>query len=277
MCDVKPGLTKSVFASVSGWTRTTGWTTGSSSGSLSPSHCPSPTWSRTFLNCARPSWTACSVDRNSCERGAQRLERGLLVAERGVAAGVGDDDGPEHRPGRRALDERDVGVPVDAATPRRDVAVRAVQLARLRVVDLEDVREAVDAGDDRVPLGELAEALAERLVGALVEVLAGEEDDFAVEPDPADRCDRRVVDVAEVDAADLGADRRGERADVEVGSRQGAGHVRYSCRGWTGGASDESATPSSESSAIAAPRTRRRRSAAAARRAPARRATAVRR
>ena len=78
-----------------------------------------------------PSCTAVSVDEERLQRRAERLERGLLVGEERVAAGVGDDDGPQDRAERRARHEGDVGVPVDARGSRvRDVAVAGVELAR---------------------------------------------------------------------------------------------------------------------------------------------------
>ena len=49
MCDVKPGLTKMPRRPVSGWTRTTGCSTGSSRVTTSPSHTlprPPRRWAR---------------------------------------------------------------------------------------------------------------------------------------------------------------------------------------------------------------------------------------
>jgi hypothetical protein len=49
-----------------------------------------------------------------------------------------------------------------------------------------------------------------------VEVLAGEEDDLALEPHLADGGHGGVVEVAQVDTADLGADGARQQPDVEV-------------------------------------------------------------
>ena len=66
-------------------------------------------------------------------------------------------------------------------------------------------------------LGQLAEAVRRTPdVLGLVEVLAGEEHDLAVEPDPADVGDGLIVGVAEVDTADLGADGARERRSPRV-------------------------------------------------------------
>src|SRR5664280_225382 len=72
--------------------------------------------------------------------------------------------------------------------------------------------------------GELAEPRREGLVAVGVEVLLGEEDDPSLEPGPADGVDGRVVEVAEIDAADDGADRAGKRRDVEFDVGVGEGH-----------------------------------------------------
>ncbi|HEY7073605.1 MAG TPA: hypothetical protein VH479_26000, partial [Acidimicrobiales bacterium] len=65
---------------------------------------------------------------------------------------------------------------------------------------------AVDPRYDRVPLGGLPEARGEGQVRIGVQVLAGEEHDLAVEPHPTDGGHGGVVDGAQVQAPDLGAD-----------------------------------------------------------------------
>ena len=114
-------------------------------------------------NWAWPSCTAVSVDRNSCSAGLRRLERGLLVGEQGVAAGRRDDDGAagSSPSGGRFTNVTSVCQWMPRS-PGGDVAVGGVQLAAGRVVDLEHLGVALDAGDDRVALGGLAEAARRR-------------------------------------------------------------------------------------------------------------------
>ena len=89
--------------------------------------------------------------------------------------------------------------------------------AVLQAVDREDLLVALERRLDRMALGDLAEAARERdlLVGG--EVLVGEEQHEVLEPRGADRGDGLVGQrLGEVDAADLGADRRAHPLDVEL-------------------------------------------------------------
>ena len=79
-------------------------------------------------------------------------------------------------------------------------------------------------------LGDLAERLGEGEVLVGVEVLAGEEHDLALEQDGSDGGDLLVGQrPAQVDAADLRADRAGQRGEVAVGSSSRVGVMVMGC------------------------------------------------
>ena len=66
-------------------------------------------------------------------------------------------------------------------------------------------------------LGQLAETSSEGDLGAVVELLVGEEDHEPLEPYLTDGGDDVVVQVGRaIDAVNLGADGRAQRTDVEV-------------------------------------------------------------
>ena len=103
----------------------------------------------------------------------------------------------------RTVHEGDVGVPEVGPVL---AAVDGVDLFALEHLRL-----------DGVALGQLAETAGERDLGVVVEVLVGEEDHEALEPDAADGGDDVVIEVGRaVDAVDLGADGGAQGADVEV-------------------------------------------------------------
>ena len=151
------------------------------------------------------------------------LVGGVGVGPQGVAAGGRDHDGVEDRAERRALHERDVGVPALAVPVLlgRDLLV---ELAGLRVVDLEDLLVFLEPGDDGVGDRGLAEECGECGVLLGVQVGAREEDDLVVEEGLADGRHRLGVEgPVEVEVAYLGADGPRERGDVEL-ERSGRGH-----------------------------------------------------
>ena len=130
---------------------------------------------------------------------------GLGVGPQGVTPRLGDHDGVEDRTKGRGLDEGDVGVPALAVAVLAPHAVG--ELARLRVVDLEDLLVLLDPRDDRVRDRDRAERCGEFLVLARGQMLAGEEDDLVVEQRLADGRQRVGVErLVQVDAADLGSD-----------------------------------------------------------------------
>jgi len=126
-----------------------------------------------------------------------------------------------------ALDEGHIGVPlVTVPVDRGGVGrVHADEGAGPGVVDLEHLFVLVDARDDRVGVGQLAEGGGEALVLGGGEVLLGEEDDLVVEQGLADGAHggRFELDV-EVEAADHPTNGPRERLDVELdGGAGGAG------------------------------------------------------
>ena len=156
---------------------------------------------------------------------AQVREGGHLVGKERVTTGRRDHDRPEDRPERRALHESHVRVPVEPLACG-DVAVVGVDGPGPGVVDLEHVGGVGQTRDHRVALGQLAEPGGEGLVAVRVEVLVGEEDHPSLEPDLSHRGHRGVVEVAEVEAVDDGADRAGQGGHVEfdVGAEDAALH-----------------------------------------------------
>src|SRR2546425_6408263 len=111
----------------------------------------------------------------------------------------------EQRRERRLLEIRRVAVPVAAE----------VGLLLLGLHHLEDVREALDAGDEGV-VARLAEARADaHQVGGLERLVADRQhrvlEERALQLPPGG-----VVQPGEVDSADLGAERPGERLDVHA-------------------------------------------------------------
>ena len=144
------------------------------------------------------------------------LVGGIGVGPQGVAAGGRDDDGVEDGAERRALHEGDVGVPALAVAVLLGREL-LVELAGLRVVDLEDLLVLVEPGDDGVGHRGLAEEGGECRVLLGAQVGAREEDDLVVEEGLADGRHRLGVEgLVQVEVAYLGADGPRERGDVEL-------------------------------------------------------------
>ena len=142
-------------------------------------------------------------------RGGEPVVGVLEARPRGVAAHLGAGEHGEDRAERRGLEEGDVGVP-----PAGPV---------LAAVDGQDLGVALDRRAARVPLGELAELAAEGGLLVVGEFLVAEEHDVVgVEGVPDGGHGGVVERPGQVDAGDLGADDRRERADLDpLASRHG--------------------------------------------------------
>ena len=217
----KPGLTNSDLRPVSGCTRTTGCSTGSSRVNRSPSHSePSPlaALGEVVAELAGAVVHGGELLGQPLHRLGQRRERQLEVRPVGVAAVRGQRHRAQDRAQRRAPHERDVGVP-DVGEP----VVRAVEGVDLLV-------GLVDAGDHGVRHGQPAHPVAQGHLAVGVEALAGEEQHLVVGQRLPDRGDRLVVGRGQVHAAHVRPEARAEPVEVQVdepavGAGERAGHV----------------------------------------------------
>ena len=134
----------------------------------------------------------------------ERLVRVHRVGPHGVAADLGDHDAAQERERHRLVEERHVGVPVGGGRARRGVDLLEQRLVGRRL-------------DRRVAERERPEPAGERDLALVVERLIAEEHDLVLEQCAPDVGHRLVVELAgEVDARELGADRAGERRDLEA-------------------------------------------------------------
>ena len=134
----------------------------------------------------------------------QRVVGEVHVGKQRVAAGIGRLLGVEDRRLRRLGIEHLVGVP--------DLAERLG--VALLLDDLEDVGVLVHALHEGVMV-DVAEALGEGELLLGRDRLLAEEDDEMLEPGRLDLLERRVVQLAEVDAADFRAERSGDGLDFD--------------------------------------------------------------
>jgi len=168
----------------------------------------------------------------------QRVKRPVHRAEARVAAARRDFERVERARLRRVGQVRHVGVP-DRFTCAEAADGDAV---------FDDVRDDVDLGVavDEAPavlldgrLVERAEAAAERDQVGVAELLTAEQQDGVIEPRLVDRCEGRIVDRSQIDAANLRTERGAGRNDVDRGaqhSHMGYGKIPNSARGfepWT--------------------------------------------
>jgi len=168
----------------------------------------------------------------------QRVKRPVHRAEARVAAARRDFERVERARLRRVGQVRHVGVP-DRFTCAEAADGDAV---------FDDVRDDVDLGVavDEAPavlldgrLVERAEAAAERDQVGVAELLTAEQHDGVIEPRLVDRCEGRIVDRSQIDAANLRTERGAGRNDVDRGaqhSHMGYGKIPNSARGfepWT--------------------------------------------
>ena len=135
----------------------------------------------------------------------QRLVGQIHVREQGVAAKGRHLAGDQHRPHRRVFEIGRVAVPEPAEI---DPLVLALD-------DRGDLGKSVDPFDERV-FDRLAKAPRKADKPLRRQILTAKEDDEMVEPSAPNRRDRATVKIfGEVDPADLGAQRPGNRADLE--------------------------------------------------------------
>ena len=123
---VNPGFTNRARAPVSGWVRTTGWTTGSSAGARPALPLTLTHGVDRGLELRLPVVDRGQRGEESLQGRAQVHEGGHLVGKERVTTGRRDHDRPEDRPERRALHESHVRVPVEPLAARGDVAVVGV-------------------------------------------------------------------------------------------------------------------------------------------------------
>ena len=187
MCDVNTGFTNRPRSPVSGCTRTTGWRTGASAATRSR---PS-SWKRSNVR-ARVVDGDERVDEAADAR-RQRAVGGDEVGPQRVTAALGDLLGGEDRGQRRALGERDVGVPAvvvaraGAAVADAEAVVAAVQHEDLRMVVVEPALQ-------RMGRRQRSEAPTEGDELARRDVLVAEEHDPPAQQGAAHRGDRGVVE-----------------------------------------------------------------------------------
>ena len=145
-------------------------------------------------------------------RRRERLVGELGVGPAGVAAGVGQRHGPQHRRRGRGLDEGDVGVP--------DVGEGELRVAAVDPVDLGPARRRLRHG---VPRGQLTQTRGEGDLRVVGEVLTAEEQHLVVEQRPSDGSQPGLVEVGEVDVVHDGPEAWSEPLELEHGGLVGAG------------------------------------------------------
>ena len=155
----------------------------------------------------------------------RRLYASAMFDPHRVAADRRAFDAAEHAAERRLLAPRGVGVPGVLVA-----VVRAVG----RLVDAHEPGVVGIAAGDRMIL-ELAEVPRERDVLRARDVLVAEEQHLVLEQQRADLGEQRGVarGDAEIDVGELGADRAGERLDLDGSARRDDGaaqRLRWSCR-----------------------------------------------
>jgi sodium-dependent dicarboxylate transporter 2/3/5 len=144
----------------------------------------------------------------------KRVPRAIHGAEARVASARRDFERVKRARLRRVRQIRHVGMP-DGFTGAEAADGDAV---------LDDVRDDVDLGipvDEPAPvlldrrLIECAEAAAERDQVGVGELLIAHQDDGVIEPRLIEGAERRIIDDAEIDAADFGAERGAGGHDLE--------------------------------------------------------------